>query len=173
MDTARLKQLLLDQDLTIAVAESLTGGNLAAALTSISGSSAYFKGGVVAYTLKAKVEILGVGEAEAARTNCVSMSVALQMARGVQRLFGADIGVATTGYAEPYSTGDDPAIRPPMAFVAVFVGDRSVVDLVKFETPISRTQVQEHVVEEALDYVRTCLENRGVLPGGLVDGNRA
>jgi nicotinamide-nucleotide amidase len=67
----------------------------------ISGASEFFLGGITAYTLNAKVEHLGVRRASARRVNAVSAEVAQQMALGVCRLFGSDLGVATTGYAEP------------------------------------------------------------------------
>jgi nicotinamide-nucleotide amidase len=99
---SELKELMLaDPALTLAVAESLTSGHLQARIGAVSGASAYFLGGVTAYSLEQKVNLLGVDRAEAARVNCVSARVAEQMARGVCVLFGARLGVATTGYAEP------------------------------------------------------------------------
>jgi len=97
-----LKGLMLrDPRLTLAVAESLTSGRLQARVGAISGASDFFLGGVTAYTLDAKVRHLGVDRAEAGAVNGVSARVAEQMARGACVLFGADVGVATTGYAEP------------------------------------------------------------------------
>lgn len=85
---------------TLAVAESLTGGNVQAAVTAESGASAFFLGGITAYTLEQKVRHLGVDRARASAVNCVSAGVATEMARGVCGLFGSDWGAATTGYAE-------------------------------------------------------------------------
>jgi len=98
--------------LKIAVAESLTGGRLQARITSESGSSEYFVGGLTAYTLEQKVTLLGVDRTTAEACNCVSAEVARAMARGVCALMKTGIGVATTGYAEP-----DPAqgVREPKA----------------------------------------------------------
>lgn len=87
----------------LACAESLTGGRVASILTSKSGSSTFFAGGVVAYNLEQKVNILHVNEEEARICNCVSASIAEQMAIGVSQLMDADYTVATTGYAEPYN----------------------------------------------------------------------
>ncbi|KAJ3035626.1 hypothetical protein HDV00_003612 [Rhizophlyctis rosea] len=84
----------------IAVAESLTGGMVSSKIVSRSGSSAYYEGGVVTYSLAAKVNQLNVDEDLARATNCVSGDVAAQMAKGVCNLFQTDVGVATTGYAE-------------------------------------------------------------------------
>lgn len=97
-----LKGLMLrDPRLTLAVAESLTSGRLQARIGAISGASEFFLGGVTAYTLDEKVRHLGIDRAEARAVNSVSGLVAEQMARGACVLFGADLGVATTGYAEP------------------------------------------------------------------------
>ncbi len=86
---------------TVAVAESLTGGRVQALLTAVSGASDYFFGGATAYTLDAKVALLGVRRGPARRVNGVSESVAREMARGAVAMFGAKLAVATTGYAEP------------------------------------------------------------------------
>ena len=97
-----LKSLMLrGPRLTLAVAESLTCGRLQARIGAISGASEFFLGGVTAYSLEQKVRHLGVDRAGAEAVNCVSAAVAEQMARGACALFGSDIGVATTGYAEP------------------------------------------------------------------------
>lgn len=87
--------------LRLAVAESMTGGRVQAALTAVPGASGYFLGGITAYSLDRKVALLGVKRAAAAKVNCVSAEVAVQMARGAARSFGADVAAATTGYAEP------------------------------------------------------------------------
>lgn len=96
--------------LTLAAAESLTGGRIQSAVTAVSGASGYFLGGVTAYTLDQKAKLLGVKRTAAARTDCVSAEVAAQMARGAAALFGSDLAVATTGYAEPSPANqvDDP-----------------------------------------------------------------
>jgi nicotinamide-nucleotide amidase len=86
---------------TLAVAESVTCGRLQARLGRVSGASDFFLGGITAYSLDQKARHLAVDRAAAAAVNCVSAVVAEQMARGVCLLFNADLGVATTGYAEP------------------------------------------------------------------------
>lgn len=87
--------------MTLAVAESLTCGQVQARIGAISGASEFFLGGMTAYTLEEKVRHLGVDRAAARHVNSVSAEIAEQMARGVCRLFGSDFGLATTGYAEP------------------------------------------------------------------------
>jgi nicotinamide-nucleotide amidase len=97
-----LKPLMLQKPrLTLAVAESLTSGQVQARVGAISGASEFFLGGITAYTLEEKVAHLGVNRAAAKRVNCVSAAVAREMALGACRLFGSDLGLATTGYAEP------------------------------------------------------------------------
>ncbi|MBS0664124.1 MAG: CinA family protein [Verrucomicrobia bacterium] len=97
-----LKPLMLQQPwLTLAVAESLTCGHVQARVGAISGASDFLLGGITAYTLDEKVRHLGVNRAAARRVDCVSARVAREMALGACRLFGSDLGLATTGYAEP------------------------------------------------------------------------
>jgi nicotinamide-nucleotide amidase len=100
----------------IAVAESVTCGRLQARIGAVSGASAYFRGGITAYTLDEKVRHLGVDRAAAKAVDCVSREVAEQMARGACALFGADFAAATTGYAEPLA---DPPVPQPFAWWAV------------------------------------------------------
>lgn len=95
-----LHELLIRQKLTVATAESLTGGMIASTLAARSGASAYFRGSIVAYNLAAKVELLGVDAAIAEACDCVSAEVADQMALGAERRFKTDCTIAVTGYAE-------------------------------------------------------------------------
>ena len=91
---------------TVATAESLTGGLIAAMLTSVPGSSASVRGGIVSYVNEVKAEVLGVSEDVLARQGAVDELVALQMARGALRELGRDVSVAVTGIAGP--TGAEP-----------------------------------------------------------------
>jgi nicotinamide-nucleotide amidase len=121
-----------------ATAESCTGGRIAAALTSVPGSSKGFVGGIVAYDNGVKIATLGVDAATIARDGAVSESVALAMARGVRARLGADIAIATTGIAGPDGgTPDKPvglvwfalddAHGETRAWKLQFLGDRSAV----------------------------------------------
>jgi nicotinamide-nucleotide amidase len=101
---------------TVAVAESLTGGLVTAALTEVAGASAVVRGGVLAYATDLKAQVLGVEEALLARVGAVDADVAEQMARGVRALMGATYGLATTGVAGP-----DPADGRPVGTVYVAV----------------------------------------------------
>ncbi|NHC44572.1 CinA family nicotinamide mononucleotide deamidase-related protein [Motilibacter aurantiacus] len=94
---------------TVAVAESLTGGLVTGALTSVPGSSAVLRGGVVAYATPVKADVLGVGAGLLAERTAVDPDVALAMAEGVRALLGADWGVSTTGVAGPGPSEGKPA----------------------------------------------------------------
>lgn len=94
-------QLLREKGVTVATAESCTGGEIAHLLTSVPGSSDYFKGSVVAYANEVKVNVLGVNPADIEREGVVSEPVVLQMAEGVRRVMGTDYAVATSGVAGP------------------------------------------------------------------------
>lgn len=94
-------QLLMRQALTLAVAESCTGGLVGHRLTNVPGSSAYFMGGVIAYSYDAKEHLLGVRHNTLYDYGAVSEPVVHEMARGVRRALGADIGMAVTGIAGP------------------------------------------------------------------------
>lgn len=94
-------QMLKARGLTIALAESCTGGLVTSRLTDIAGSSAYVRGGIIAYCNSVKEELLGVDAQVLEREGAVSESVAKQMAAGVRKTLNADIGVAITGIAGP------------------------------------------------------------------------
>jgi len=108
---SELKELMLQKPhWTLAAAESLTCGRVQARVGEISGASEFFLGGLTAYSLDEKVRHLGVNRMAAKKVKCVSAGVAEEMARGVCDLFRADLGVATTGYAEP--SADDGVVTP-------------------------------------------------------------
>lgn len=119
-DEARaLHARLVALGVKVAAAESLTAGRVQAALARVSGASAYFAGGLTCYATEAKAGLLGVDAAHAAEVNAVSARVAEEMARGVARLFRCEIGLATTGYAEPDAAR---GVAEPFAWVAVARG---------------------------------------------------
>ena len=100
---------LVEAGLTIAVGESCTGGLLGAALTAVAGSSAYVRGGVIAYADDVKAEHLGVGRHLLATHGAVSPEVAEAMAAGARRRYEADLGVGITGVAGPDASEHKPA----------------------------------------------------------------
>ena len=96
-----IKDFFGENNLTLSVAESCTGGNIAHQLTTIPGSSVYFKGGVVSYANEAKENVLQVNPLDIEQHGAVSQQVVEQMAKGVQKLFNTDCSVATSGIAGP------------------------------------------------------------------------
>jgi nicotinamide-nucleotide amidase len=94
-------RLLRERGLTLAVAESCTGGRIGDRITDVAGSSAYYLLGVATYSNEAKQNVLGVSPETLASLGAVSTRTAEEMARGVRRLAGADLGVSTTGIAGP------------------------------------------------------------------------
>lgn len=98
---AEVVRLLTVRDMTLAVAESLTGGLVAAEITSVPGASKAFRGSVTAYATEIKHELLGVDATLLARSGAVDPQVAAEMAAGVRKALGADWGIATTGVAGP------------------------------------------------------------------------
>jgi len=130
---------------TVAVAESLTGGLVAAALTDIPGASLSFRGGVVAYATELKARLLGVDARLLARYGAVHPQVAAGMADGVRSRLAATFGLATTGVAGP-----DPQDGQPVGTVhiAVSAADDTVVRTIALSG--DRDQIRRLTVEHAL-----------------------
>lgn len=145
-------RLLIARGDTIGTAESLTGGLVAAALTSVPGASAVFRGGIVAYAPDLKAALLGVDTGLLGRVGTVHPDVALAMARGARARLGAAIGLGTTGVAGP-----DPSDGQPVGTVHIAVsgpaGDR--------HRPLaltgSRDQIRRETVGRVLDLVMSAL----------------
>jgi nicotinamide-nucleotide amidase len=154
---AEIIALLTARGQSVATAESLTGGLLAAALTDIPGASAAFRGGIVAYATELKAVLLGVDLAVLDRHGAVSAEVAAAMADGVAGRLGASFGVSTTGVAGP-----DPAEGKPAGtvFVAASAGRQPRVQ--RLALAGSRDDIRHETVEAALALllVRMREENR-------------
>jgi len=116
-EAAELGEALRAAGLSIAVAESCTGGLLGAALTAVAGSSAYVAGGVIAYSDASKADLLGVDRGLLQSVGAVSRPVAEAMAEGARRALHADIGVGITGIAGPSAEGSGKPVG--MIFVSV------------------------------------------------------
>ncbi|MDQ6857057.1 MAG: CinA family protein [Candidatus Dormibacteraeota bacterium] len=131
---------------TVAVGESCTGGLLGAVLTAVPGSSAYVRGGVIAYDNALKTELLGVDAELIVRHGAVSQEVGAAMARGARDHLGADVGIGVTGVAGPGSDGGKPA---GMVFVAIASpgGDR----VVRLDGDRGREQNRANAVRTALE----------------------
>lgn len=122
--SAKLRERLAGSGLSVSTAESCTSGLIAAALTSISGSSEYVRGGVVAYTEEMKNQLLGVPLELIAQCNVVSEEVVSEMVRGAIRTFSSTFGVASTGVAGP--TGGTEELPVGTIWIAAGTKDKVV-----------------------------------------------
>lgn len=121
----RLGSLLSEEHLTVAVAESCTGGLIGHRVTSVGGSSSYFSGGIIAYANEVKIRELNVAPGTLSSEGAVSEPVARQMAEGVRKRFSTDAGVGITGIMGP--GGDTPGKPVGLVFVAVSTAKDCVV----------------------------------------------
>lgn len=137
---------LRERGLTVATAESLTGGGLGARLTSVPGASASYAGGVISYATRLKVDLLGVPIEIIMGDGAVSAPCARAMAAGVRRLLGADVGVATTGVAGPDRQEGKPA---GTVFVAVADADGEAVRALRLDG--DRDAIRAATTDAALD----------------------
>lgn len=115
---AELLRAAEHRGVTVAIAESLTGGQVSSTLVGVPGASRVLAGAVVAYATRVKAQVLGVDATHLERTGPVDRDVSLQMARGVRRLLSADLGMATTGVAGPGPADGHPAGTVHVAVVA-------------------------------------------------------
>ncbi len=150
-------ELLKSKGLTIALAESCTGGKLGDMITDVSGSSDYFLGGVVSYSNQAKMELLGVDETTLDVKGSVSEEVALQMAAGARKNLHADIGVGITGVAGP--TGGTKAKPVGLVYIAVSSDKDAICTRNLFKG--SRHDVKTHSAVKALEMVNEFLRKSG------------
>ena len=155
---------LTKQGLTLATAESCTGGLVAHRITNVPGSSAYFVGGIVAYANEAKEALLGVQPATLAAHGAVSEETAREMARGARQRCGAGVAVAITGIAGPTGgTPDKPVGLTYVALSALGV-DASAPDVDLVERYVwtgGRLENKEASAEAALRLVADYLKKRG------------
>ncbi|MFE2944969.1 CinA family protein [Streptomyces sp. NPDC059255] len=156
---ARVLELLVAGGGTLAVAESLTGGLVAAELTGVPGASRAFRGALTAYATDLKRDVLGVDSALLDERGAVDPEVARQMAAGVRRVLGADWGVATTGVAGP-----DPQDGQPVGTVYVAVaGPEGVGKVAALRLNGDRADIRKESVRSVL----------GLLLGELSGNGRA
>lgn len=149
-----LVQVLKDKKLTIATAESCTGGLLGKSITDVSGSSAVYPGGVISYCNRIKHEILGVDQTLLDTLGPVSAPVAHAMARGVKRVIGADLGVGVTGIAGPNS---DETGRPVgLVYIAATYGSMTLVREYRFDG--DRAAIRAQAAEAAADLALELIE---------------
>mgnify|MGYP002558454705 FL=1 len=148
----RVVQGLRQQGLTIALAESCTGGLVAKRITDIAGASEVFGFGCVTYSNAAKQRLLGVSQETLERCTAVSEQTALEMARGVRALSGADIGLSVTGYAGPGGGTEEHPVGTVFIGLSWAGGERVVCPERRYMR--SREQVRRSAASHALDLVR-------------------
>ncbi len=156
-ENVKLAQRVLEQlqqhSLTLATAESLTGGMLGETIVSVPGASNCYSGGVITYWTSTKAQLLGVDQALLAAGGPVQAEVATQMATGVSQLLGTNLGLATTGVAGPGDTVDGPAGR-----VYVAVSTNGVTSVRKHQFSGERNEVRQQAVAAVLRLAAESLE---------------
>jgi len=145
----RLQGICLGRGLTVALAESCTGGLVASAITEVAGSSAYFLGGVVSYSNEAKTALLGVPQPALDAHGAVSAQVAKAMAAGAQARFGATLAAAVTGVAGP----DGGSLEKPVGLTYVGLADGSSVDVRRLSFAGDRAANREAAARAALEWL--------------------
>ncbi len=149
---------LADRKLTISLAESCTGGYVTNRLTNVSGASTYVAGAIVAYSNKVKMEVLGVERNILEQEGAVSESVARQMAVGVRRRLGSDIGISTTGIAGPSGGTTD----KPVGTVWVGLADQQKDYAVRYHLAEERLLNKELTSTVVLNLIRRHLSGNDV-----------
>jgi len=136
---------LQEKNLTLAVAESLTGGLVAASLTEIPGASKVFKGSITAYVDEIKQNVLNVKDETITNFTSISKQVALEMAINVRTIMKSDIGISTSGVAGPEKSA---GFLPGLVFVAISIGDHNMCQ--KLEITGDRSKIRNQTVKELL-----------------------
>lgn len=137
-----IAKLLTENKLTLSVAESCSGGGISSSICSVSGSSSYFLGGIVAYSNSSKIRDLGVSEEDINTFSEVSSNIAEQMSVGVSKRFSSNFSVSTTGYSGP--SGKNVG--------KVFISVKSPENLMVKEFNFSgkRKEITDKIIESAL-----------------------
>lgn len=143
---ADVLRLLAESNGTVAVAESLTGGMVAAELTAVPGASKSFRGSVTAYATELKHRVLGVDAGLLAAEGAVNAQVADEMAAGVRRLLGASWGIATTGVAGP-----DPQDGQPVGTVFIAVAGPGGRKTARLRLKGSRAEIRRESTRTVLE----------------------
>jgi nicotinamide-nucleotide amidase len=149
MDTV-VARLFREREMTLALAESCTGGLIAKRITDLPGSSAYFVQGIVAYANDAKERLLGVPAELLLNVGAVSREVAEAMAQGVRERAGCDLGLAVTGVAGP----DGGSAEKPVGTVYIALADAQGCRVERFRFGGNRDKVRIRTAVTALDWLR-------------------
>lgn len=156
-----LGRMLRLRGLSLAVAESCTGGLIGSLLTDVPGSSGYFMGGVVVYSNQAKEDLIGVRGRTIAEYGAVSDHTAREMAEGVRGRFGTDLGLAVTGIAGP----DGGSVEKPVGTVYLGLAAEGETLAGGYRFHGSRRKVKQNTAMMAMDWVRRYLRGDPFLPG--------
>ena len=143
---------LIEKGLTVATAESCTGGLVGKRLTDISGSSSCYLGGVVSYANEVKMHVLGVQEETLRAHGAVSPETAIEMARGVRKLMGTDIGVSTTGVAGP--GGGSPEKPVGTVYIGICADGLEKVIKPEFRHTATRTRIRNSTASNVFNLIR-------------------
>ena len=149
----KIGELLLKKRLTLGTVESATGGLIAHRITNISGSSAYYKGSIIAYKNEIKINIIGVSQHSIDQYGAVSSQVAEEMALGGKKLLGVDLCLADTGIAGPTGATEE---KPVGLFYLGFANPNETLSR-KHEFTGSREQNKQNAAEAALNWLRDYL----------------
>lgn len=149
-------KLLVDKGLTISTAESCTGGMVAAALVNYSGISSAFMEGAVTYSNEAKMARLGVNKETLDEFGAVSEETAIEMAEGIARTAGTNIGISTTGIAGPGGGTDE----KPVGLVYVGLSINGKTEAKKFNFNGDRQKIRLRTMMNALDWLRRSIEDK-------------
>ena len=141
-----LAGLFLASGRSLALAESCTGGMIAARVTDIAGCSAWFRGGVVAYSNDVKMAVLGVPAPLLARCGAVSEQVGQAMAEEARKVLGSDLALAVTGIAGP----DGGTTEKPVGTVFLALADQDGCEVVRCQFDGNRAAIREQTVEKGL-----------------------
>ena len=139
-------KLLNQKGATVATAESCTGGLIGNVITEVSGSSAYYKGGIIAYSNELKERLLGVRHETLEQYGAVSEETAIEMARGCLAVTGADYAIATTGISGPTGATEE----KPLGLVYVAIASREEVVCNRYVFTTTRQQHQQRTANQAL-----------------------
>lgn len=148
-------ELLIKQSLTLAFAESCTGGMLSGKITDIPGSSGYFKGGIVCYSNEAKISVLGVKESTIVNYGAVSKESAIELAENVRIKMNSDIGISITGIAGPAGGSDEKPVG--LVWIGYSDGKETVTKKYLFGENRERTRLRSATA--ALELIRRKLLN--------------
>ncbi|WP_288909746.1 CinA family protein [uncultured Bacteroides sp.] len=147
-------KLLIANNLSLSTAESCTGGGVAALITSVPGSSGYFKGGIVAYDNEVKKNLLGVSPETLSAYGAVSRETVIEMAKGAMNRLKTDCAIATSGIAGPGGG----TLEKPVGMVWIAVAYKNEIVTMKQEGDDGRAGNVEKAIKNALIMLRNGLE---------------